>query len=217
MLIPTIHFNGNCDEAITFYKETLNIKVKEVCYAKAAPPDSGMDKFPPEFVMHSDLTVFDSPVCMTDGGKGQLNSDCYSFMIFFDCAEEMTAIFNKLADGGKIIEPLAPQFWSPLYGFVQDKFGVGWSICMNEKHCQSCGMPMCGEAVYGTNADGSKSEDYCEHCFANGKFTGDDCTMEQMIEECIPYVIEDKPNMSEDDVRKMLQEFMPTLKRWKSA
>ena len=218
MLVPTIHFTDNCDEAIAFYKEVLGAKVKEIAYAKDAPPNSGMEDCPPNFVMYSELEINGGIISLSDGGEGSLTSDNYSFMITFDTDEETTSVFGRLADGGKVVEPLAPQFWSPLYGFVRDKFGVGWSICMNEKHCQSCGMPMNTEdAVYGTNADGSKSEDYCEHCYANGKFTGVDCTMEQMIEECIPYVIEDKPNMSEDDVRKMLTEFYPTLKRWRKA
>ena len=71
------------------------------------------------------------------------------------------------------------------------------------------------DAVYGANADGSKSEDYCEHCFTKGKFTNEDCTMEQMIEICIPFVVEDMPDMSQDEAKIMLQEFMPTLKRWR--
>ena len=45
---------------------------------------------------------------------------------------------------------------------------------MEEKYCQSCGMPMgnTGE-FYGTNADGSKNTEYCSYCFDSGKFTGE--------------------------------------------
>ena len=37
------------------------------------------------------------------------------------------------------------------------------------KFCQSCGMPLTDE-VLGTNADGSKNEDYCMYCYKDGKF-----------------------------------------------
>ena len=47
------------------------------------------------------------------------------------------------------------------------------------KFCQSCGMPLT-EDVLGTNADGSKNEDYCMYCYKDGKFL-QDCTMEEMI------------------------------------
>ena len=82
------------------------------------------------------------------------------------------------------------------------------------KLCQSCGMPM-GETseLYGTNADGSKSGDYCHYCFKDGLFTAD-ITMSQMIEHCIPYVIEGNAGMTEDQARKMMEGFYPALKRW---
>ena len=50
------------------------------------------------------------------------------------------------------------------------------------KFCQSCGMPLT-EDVLGTNADGSKNEDYCMYCYRDGHFL-QDCTMEEMIEHC---------------------------------
>jgi hypothetical protein len=49
------------------------------------------------------------------------------------------------------------------------------------KNCQSCGMPMSRDANGGgTNADGSKSSMYCSHCYANGRFTLPDITVDQM-------------------------------------
>ena len=85
---------------------------------------------------------------------------------------------------------------------------------MGEKHCQSCGMPMgVTNEMYGTNADGNKNEDYCKYCFESGAFTSDS-TMEEMIEICIPHVVSAHAGMSEDNARKMMCEFFPTLKRW---
>ena len=52
---------------------------------------------------------------------------------------------------------------------------------MEQKFCQSCGMPMTNETL-GTNADGSRNDDYCIYCYKDGKFT-QDMTMEQMIED----------------------------------
>ena len=87
---------------------------------------------------------------------------------------------------------------------------------MKEKHCQSCGMPMgATNEMYGTNADGSKSEDYCNYCFENGAFTSNS-TMEEMIEICVPHVVP-ATGMSEDKAREMMQQFFPTLKRWANA
>jgi hypothetical protein len=49
------------------------------------------------------------------------------------------------------------------------------------KNCQSCGMPLKkDEKGGGTNADGSKNNMYCSHCYENGKFTMPDITVDQM-------------------------------------
>lgn len=80
--------------------------------------------------------------------------------------------------------------------------------------CQSCGMPMGeGEELLGKNADGSKNKEYCIYCFDNGDFT-EKISMTEMIEKCIPHMIADG-GFSEDKAKKMMEELLPTLKRWK--
>jgi len=84
------------------------------------------------------------------------------------------------------------------------------------RFCQSCGMPLTNE-VLGTNADGSKSEDYCIYCYKDGAFTGD-FTMEQMAEYCSMFVEEYNKNTGEHlsacEYKQVLLKFYPSLKRW---
>ena len=85
------------------------------------------------------------------------------------------------------------------------------------KFCQSCGMPL-NEHVLGTNADGSKNEDYCMYCYKDGKFL-QNCTMEEMIEHCAQFVDEVNKQMPQpmtrDEYKTMMRGFFPMLKRWK--
>lgn len=81
----------------------------------------------------------------------------------------------------------------------------------NMKFCQSCAMPMTDDD-FGTEKDGSKSEEYCKYCYQNGEFTSD-ITMEEMIDFCVPKTAE-ATGMSEEEARKMSEEFFPQLKRW---
>ena len=83
--------------------------------------------------------------------------------------------------------------------------------------CQSCGMPLTDE-IKGTNADGSRNENYCVYCYKNGKFVHD-FTMTQMIEFCLQFL--DQWNAQAglhltpvQAKERMLQHF-PHLKRWK--
>ena len=82
------------------------------------------------------------------------------------------------------------------------------------KFCQSCAMPLTKDEDYGTNKDGSKNEDYCVYCFKDGAFTAE-CTMDEMIEFCVPHMASGNPGMSKDEARKQMQGFFPSLKRWK--
>ena len=86
---------------------------------------------------------------------------------------------------------------------------------MNGNMCQCCGMPM-GETdeLYGLNADGSKSTEYCKYCYENGAFTflG---SMDEMIEICVPIVAGESSQFTEESARNMMKELFPSLKRWK--
>ena len=88
---------------------------------------------------------------------------------------------------------------------------------MQEKFCESCGMPM-GETdeMYGTEANGSKSEDYCKYCYDNGAFTNPNGTLEEMIELCASVMVKDF-GFSPEDAKKQCNEGIPSLKRWKTA
>ena len=94
------------------------------------------------------------------------------------------------------------------------------------KFCQSCGMPLTDE-VLGTNADGSKNEEYCMYCYKDGAFTGD-FTMEEMAEFCAQFFAEQSgkaervddfnkntgQSLTRDEYKQQLLKYFPNLKRW---
>jgi len=131
MLLPSICFQGNCDEAISYYKETIDAQVKTINYFRDAPADSGMEGLPPDFVMYSEVSMFGMTMVMTDGAENPMTSEPFWFTLSFDTPEEVTAVFNKLAADGKVTDPLASQFWAALNGSVEDRFGVHWNIGTN--------------------------------------------------------------------------------------
>lgn len=85
------------------------------------------------------------------------------------------------------------------------------------KFCQSCGMPL-SEEVFGTNADGSKNDEYCVYCYKDGAFTMD-CSMDEMIEHCSQFVYMYNQNtgkkFTREEYKDVLRGFFPMLKRWK--
>jgi hypothetical protein len=101
---------------------------------------------------------------------------------------------------------------------------------MKQKICQSCAMPLQKQANlgfadsskkqvlkkpddYGTNADSSKSKDYCFHCFQCGKFLDEDITLQGKIDKNVQFA--KLMGMPEEQARQMASVILPELKRWK--
>lgn len=54
-----------------------------------------------------------------------------SLAVDYKTEQEVREAFEQLKQGGEVLMELAPQFFSPLYGWVLDKFGVSWQlICL---------------------------------------------------------------------------------------
>jgi len=88
---------------------------------------------------------------------------------------------------------------------------------MQEKMCESCGMPM-GETdeMYGTETNGTKSTDYCKFCYDNGAFTNPSVTLEEMIKIVADVMVKDF-GFEAQDALEQCNAGLPTLKRWKTA
>ena len=86
---------------------------------------------------------------------------------------------------------------------------------MNEQFCQSCGMPLSPE-VLGTEADGSQNPHYCRYCYHDGAF-GDNMTMEEMIDFCVPHMVQAHPGMTAEQAKAQMQQFFPMLMRWRKG
>lgn len=82
--------------------------------------------------------------------------------------------------------------------------------------CQSCGMPLNSDEIFGTNTDGSKNEDYCVYCFKDGAFTAE-MSMDEMIDFCAEHVDEWGMKISKEEAISMMKENFPKLKRWAKA
>jgi len=78
--------------------------------------------------------------------------------------------------------------------------------------CQSCAMPLEKPDDFGSNADGSRNDDYCRYCFQEGKFTEPDLNAKQMIEN-IERIM--KGMKIPGEIIEQTKAIIPSLKRWK--
>ena len=77
-------------------------------------------------------------------------------------------------------------------------------------------MPLSEEfGNLGTNADGSKTDEYCSFCFSGGNFTNPNQTLEEMIQSSIENMTGDL-NMPVEQATELANSFIPTLRRWQN-
>jgi PhnB protein len=127
-----LFFNGRCEEAIEFYKRALGAEVLMLMRNKDSPEPPPPGTMPPgseNKVMHATLRVGTSNLMLSDGhcdGKPAFTG----FSLSLDAATEAEAerLFSALGDGGTVQVPLAKTFWSPKFGMLTDRFGIGWMV-----------------------------------------------------------------------------------------
>jgi len=129
---PYLFFDGRCEEAIEFYRSKLGAEVTMLMRFKEAPephPPGMIPRGSENKVMHSAFRIGDTTVMASDGdckGKPSFQGFSLSLSVANEAAAER--LFAVLADGGQIQMPLAKTFFSPRFGMVADRFGVGWMV-----------------------------------------------------------------------------------------
>jgi len=132
---PYLFFDGRCEEAIEFYKKALGAEVKALLRFKDNPePQPGMT--PPgteNKVMHANFRIGDTEVLASDGRcLGQPKFQGFSLSLWTKTEAEADKKFAALADGGQVQMPLGKTFFSPRFGMVADKFGIGWMVLVSQ-------------------------------------------------------------------------------------
>ena len=126
---PYLSFEGRADEAIEFYKKAIDAKVDMLMRFKEAPDQSMVTPESKDKVMHAALHAGDTQLLMSDGRcTGSANFNGIALALSVATEADADRIFNALSDGGKVNMPLAKTFFSPKFGMVADKFGVGWMV-----------------------------------------------------------------------------------------
>lgn len=89
-------------------------------------------------------------------------------------------------------------------------------IVNTNKKCESCGMPLIREEDVGTNEDHTQNNEYCIHCYKQGKFTHPDFTVEDQINHLTMLSME-KFKISKEQAEQMARAIIPNLKRWRNS
>jgi PhnB protein len=129
---PYLFFAGRCEEAVEFYKKALGAEVEMLMRFKDSPEPPRPGMIPPgseNKIMHACLRIGDSRLMASDGRyEGAPSFQGFSLSLTVANEAEAGRMFAALAEGGQVQMPLAKTFWSPRFGMVADRFGVGWMV-----------------------------------------------------------------------------------------
>jgi PhnB protein len=133
-----LNFDGNCYEAVEFYSKVFKTKMQNVMYFADMPenPDFVLTDEIKKLVLHTFLYINDTMVMFSDCPPNipLKKGNNTALVINKDNTEEIKELFNSLKDGGTVVMELQETFWSKLYAFVEDKYGILWHLIYTEKN-----------------------------------------------------------------------------------
>lgn len=131
---PWINFNGNAEEAFTFYKSVFGgeftklVRFKELASDEFQVPEAEADKIMTIALpigKHNVLLGNDVPAFM---GPVNENENRSKILISAETREEADAIFNNLSAGGNVEGPIGDSPWGTYAGMFRDKYGIEWIV-----------------------------------------------------------------------------------------
>ena len=131
---PHINFNGNAEEAFTFYKSVFGgAFAKMMRYKDLSSPEYPVAENDANRLMHIALPIGKTNVLMGSDvleimGQVTENDNRNTISISAESREEADKLFNGLSEGGKIEMPIADGPWGAYFGMFADKYGIEWMV-----------------------------------------------------------------------------------------
>lgn len=138
IISPHINFNGNAEEAFTFYKSVFGGEfTKLIRFKELASPQFSMDPQDENKVMLIVLPIGPTWLMGNDVpsfmGKTNENEHRSKILITTESREEADALFYGLSQDGSVEAPIGEGPWGTYLGMFRDKFGIEWMVEFNPK------------------------------------------------------------------------------------
>ena len=133
LINPHINFNGNAEEAFTFYKSVFGGEFSKVMRFKdLSGPDFQVSPDEENKIMHIALPIGKNTLMGNDVpefmGRTNENENRSKIAISAESREEAERLFNGLSAGGNVEMPIAESPWGSYFGMFRDKYGIEWMV-----------------------------------------------------------------------------------------
>ena len=139
LINPHINFNGNAEEAFTFYKSVFGGEFAMIMRLKdLSGPDFPVAEIDANKIMHIALPIGKNVLMGNDipeaMGRVNENENRSKISISAESKKEADKLFNGLSAGGKIEMPIADSPWGSYFGMFRDKYGIEWMVDFDPKY-----------------------------------------------------------------------------------
>ena len=124
MIMPYLHFNGNCEEAFNFYAEIFGGKVQYL---------SRLNNDPNNNVMHATVQLTETGSISGGDQEEPIQISGMEILVILPSRERVETVLNKLSVGGAVLSPFQPHPPPDDAGggvAVRDKYGYTWFLCV---------------------------------------------------------------------------------------
>ena len=134
LINPHINFNGNAEEAFTFYKSVFGgAFIKLIRFKDLAGPEFLVAENEKNKIMHIALSIGKTGMLMGNDvpeimGRTNENENRSKIVLTAESKEEADKLFNGLSVGGEIEGPIGDGPWGTYFGCFRDKYGIEWII-----------------------------------------------------------------------------------------
>jgi PhnB protein len=130
---PYLHFKGQAEEAMNFYKAVLGGEFSGFQRYKDVPGGEKMAAPDKDRLIHIALQVSPFITIMASDMMQSAEDECasgnnYHICIHTESEPETQNLFEGLSRGGQIEMPLNKTFWGAYFGMCRDKFGIHWML-----------------------------------------------------------------------------------------
>ena len=128
-MMPYLSFQGNCEEALRFYKDILDGQIEIVSrYDNPAmnAPAGFKNKILHARFSFGKYIIFASDVMPKK--QDEMMTSNIAISLGFHDEEAAKKIFERLSAGGDIHIPFKKQFWGDWHGNFKDRFGIRWMV-----------------------------------------------------------------------------------------
>ena len=136
LIEPYLFFSGRCEEALAFYSTVLGAEVSYMMRYSDSPEAIPPGMLAPGFedkIMHATFTIAGNTLMASDSSEENTSFNGFKLSLSLPTQAETERVFNLLAEGGCIEMPLAKTFWSPSFGMLTDRFGLGWMVSIEDE------------------------------------------------------------------------------------